>query len=385
MKKFLVIFLVLSIVYSQKPNTFQTLMLNNLLSNSEKNVCISPLSIYQIVSLLSNGATGKTKNEILKALIPDSAITKKTQLELNLNNQKILRYYNSNNEKVKMANAILAKHPLLESFAKIAQKYNTYNGLLKSVEQVNNWVNEKTNGKIKTILDQNKNLANVEMILLNAIYFKSKWKYEFNKKDTVKKEFKNSNKVIVNVDTMYKEFETIKYYEDEKIQMVELPYEDENLSMILLLPSEKYTSVKEYINKEKEDYTKLYNKLKEIKDVKLYLPKFEVEFSSSLVDSFKKMGMKLAFSDNANLDQLFSNPNLNKGLYVEDILHKTYVKVDEEGTEAASSTAVIISRKSMKKNIYFNRSFIYMIRDKRIKDTKGNDMMLFLGVINELK
>ena len=385
MKKFLIIFLVLSIVYSQKPNTFQTLMLNNLLSNSEKNVCISPLSIYQIVSLLSNGATGKTKNEILKALIPDSAITKKTQLELNLNNQKILRYYNSNNEKVKMANAILAKHPLLESFAKIAQKYNTYNGLLKSVEQVNNWVNEKTNGKIKTILDENKNLANVEMILLNAIYFKSKWKYEFNKKDTVKKEFKNSNKVIVNVDTMYKEFETIKYYEDEKIQMVELPYEDENLSMILLLPSEKYTSVKEYINKEKEDYTKLYNKLKEIKDVKLYLPKFEVEFSSSLVDSFKKMGMKLAFSDNANLDQLFSNRNLNKHLYVEDILHKTYVKVDEEGTEAAGSTAVIISRKSMKKNIYFNRSFIYMIRDKRIKDTKGNDMMLFLGVINELK
>ena len=385
MKKFLVIFLVLSIVYSQKPNTFQTFMLNNLLSNSEKNVCISPLSIYQIVSLLSNGATGKTKNEILKALIPDSAITKKTQLELNLNNQKILRYYNSNNEKVKMANAILAKHPLLESFAKIAQKYNTYNGLLKSVEQVNNWVNEKTNGKIKTILDENKNLANVEMILLNAIYFKSKWKNEFNKKDTVKKEFKNSNKVIVNVDTMYKEFETIKYYEDEKIQMVELPYEDENLSMILLLPSEKYTSVKEYINKEKEDYTKLYNKLKEIKDVKLYLPKFEVEFSSSLVDSFKKMGMKLAFSDNANLDQLFSNRNLNKHLYVEDILHKTYVKVDEEGTEATGSTAVIISRKSMKKNIYFNRSFIYMIRDKRIKDTKGNDMMLFLGVINELK
>ena len=125
--------------------------------------------------------------------------------------------------------------------------------------------------------------------------------------------------------------------------------------------------------------------MKEIKDVKLYLPKFEVEFSSSLVDSFKKMGMKLAFSDNANLDQLFSNRNLNKHLYVEDILHKTYVKVDEEGTEATGSTAVIISRKSMKKNIYFNRSFIYMIRDKRIKDTKGNDMMLFLGVINELK
>ena len=75
MKKFLVIFLVLSIVYSQKPNTFQTLMLNNLLSNSEKNVCISPLSIYQIVSLLSNGATGKTKNEILNKdgifFIPD--------------------------------------------------------------------------------------------------------------------------------------------------------------------------------------------------------------------------------------------------------------------------------------------------------------------------
>ena len=96
------------------------------------------------------------------------------------------------------------------------------------------------------------------MILLNAVYFKSNWKYKFNIENTIKREFKNSNNEIVNVDTMFKEFETIMYYEDEKIKMIELPYQDENLSMIIILPSEKYSSVIDYINKEKEDYSKLY-------------------------------------------------------------------------------------------------------------------------------
>ena len=225
------------------------------------------------------------------------------------------------------------------------------------------------------------------MILLNAVYFKSNWKYKFNIENTIKREFKNSNNEIVNVDTMFKEFETIMYYEDEKIKMIELPYQDENLSMIIILPSEKYSSVIDYINKEKEDYSKLYNKLNETKNVRLYLPKFEIEFYASLVESFKNMGMKLAFTTDGNFDKLLKNKKLNHGLYIEDILHKTYVKVDEEGTEAAAATAIIVSKRCMK--IYIDmivdHSFIYMIRDKRIKDINGNEMMLFIGIINNLK
>ena len=225
------------------------------------------------------------------------------------------------------------------------------------------------------------------MILLNAVYFKSNWKYKFNIENTKKRKFKNSNNEIVNVDIMFKKFETIMYYEDEKIKMIELPYQDENLSMIIILPSEKYSSVIDYINKEKEDYSKLYNKLNETKNVRLYLPKFEIEFYASLVASFKNMGMKLAFTTDGNFDKLLKNKKLNHDLYIEDILHKTYVKVDEEGTEAAAATAIIVSKRCMK--IYIDmivdHSFIYMIRDKRIKDINGNEMMLFIGIINNLK
>ena len=382
MKKYLILFFILNFISSQKL-TFQATMLNNLILKSQENICICPISIYQVVSLISNGAAGKTYEEIVKSLIPGAEIRKNTQLLLNINNQDILRYYNAKTNIVKMVNGILTKHPLSTSFLHISKKYNALISLLESVQQVNNWVKENTNGKIEKILDENRNLGNVEMILLNAIYFKSNWKYKFDTKKTSLLPFTNLNKENKNIETMYQEFESIMYYEDEKIKMIELPYDD-NLSMIILLPSEKYNSVKDYIRKEKEDYTLIFNKLKETKDVKLYLPKFKIEYSSSLKESFQKMGMKLAFSSNANLKKLFSDSNLNKNIYIEDILHKTYIKIDEEGTEAASASAVIISKRGMRNEMRVNRSFLYMIKDKRIMDTNGNNMMLFIGIVNNL-
>ena len=383
MKKYLILFFILTIISTQKL-TFQTTMLNNLISKSHENVCICPISIYQIVSLTSNGASGKTYEEIVKSLIPDIEIKKNTQLLLNINNQDILRVYNQKNNIVKMVNGILTKHPLSKNFLYISKKYNSFIGLLESVKQVNNWVKENTNGKIEKILDENRSLGNVEMILLNAIYFKSNWKYKFDPKKTELLPFTNLNKEKKNVETMYQQFEKIMYYEDEKIKMIELPYDD-NLSMIILLPSEKYNSIGDYIKKEKEDYTLINNKLKETEKVKLYLPKFKIEYSSSLKESFKKMGMKLAFSDNANLKKLFSDSNLSKNIYIEDILHKTYINVDEEGTEAAGATAVIISKRAMGIEMRVNHSFLYMIKDKRIMDINGNNMMLFIGIVNNLE
>ena len=383
MKKYLILFFILNFISSQKL-TFQATMLNNLILKSQENICICPISIYQVVSLVSNGAAGKTYEEIVKSLIPGAEIRKNTQLLLNINNQDILRYYNAKTNIVKMVNGILTKHPLSTSFLHISKKYNALISLLESVQQVNNWVKENTNGKIEKILDENRNLGNVEMILLNAIYFKSNWKYKFDTKKTSLLPFTNLNKENKNIETMYQEFESIMYYEDEKIKMIELPYDD-NLSMIILLPSEKYNSIGDYIKKEKEDYTLINNKLKETEKVKLYLPKFKIEYSSSLKESFKKMGMKLAFSDNANLKKLFSDSNLSKNIYIEDILHKTYINVDEEGTEAAGATAVIISKRAMGIEMRVNHSFLYMIKDKRIMDINGNNMMLFIGIVNNLE
>ena len=148
MKKLLILFFILTFISSQKLT-----LLNNLLKPNE-NICICPISIYQVLSLVSNGASGKTYEEIVKSLIPDTEIKKNTALLLNLNNQDILHYYNSKSNIVKIVNGVLTKHPVSRSFLHISKKYNALIELLESVKQVNNWVKENKNGKIEKIVDK---------------------------------------------------------------------------------------------------------------------------------------------------------------------------------------------------------------------------------------
>ncbi len=204
MKKFILFFFLISLISSQKSNkkTFQTTLFSHLYQKDDENICISPLSIYQIISLVSNGAIEETQKEIFKTLIPDGKINKKTQLSLNANNQQILKYYNSKNERVKIANAVLTKDQLQESFKKICKKYDAFSDRLINAEQVNKWCNEKTNGKITKIID--KLNEDTRMILINAIYLKTDWTYPF-KKNTEKKNFKNSNGKIVKIEKMKNE------------------------------------------------------------------------------------------------------------------------------------------------------------------------------------
>ena len=136
--------------------------------------------IYQIISLVSNGAIEKTQEEIFKVLIPDGKINKKTQLALNANNQQIIKYYNSKNKRVRIANAVMTKDPLKESFKKICKKYDASIDRLINAEQVNKWCSEKTNGKITKIIDELN--EDTRMILINAIYLKANWKEPFEKK-----------------------------------------------------------------------------------------------------------------------------------------------------------------------------------------------------------
>ena len=386
MKRLFLQIILISFIYSQKL-TFQTTLFSHLYNNPNENVCISPLSIYQIVSLVSNGATGITQKEILQALIPDSKIDKKSQLKINNVNSQILQIYDSKNKYVKIANAVMTKDKIKPHFIKFCKKYNALIEPLQSADQVNKWCSEKTNGKINHIIDEIP--EEMRMILLNAVYFKANWAYKFEDKYTQKRAFKNSNNKIVQVDTMYQSFDSVNYYEDKKIQMIELPYEDKNLSMVIILPKkEVYSSSLNYMKKEKLDFIKLINKLQITSDVELYLPKFKLEYEKSLVNAFTKMKMKKAFSDFAE----FTNLNEGIALKIGDILHKTFIEVDEKGTEAAAVTAIeMVETTSVgpeEKKItymYVDHSFIYMIRDKRIKDTNSNNMMLFIGVVNNLK
>ena len=343
-------------------------------------ICISPLSIYQILSLVSNGANKETQNEILQ-LIQNKDLFSKTQININLNNENILKIY-ENNKNISIANAILSKIPISENFLLISKRYKAFNSILKSVEQVNKWCKEKTNGKIDKIID---NINGIELILLNAVYFNYEWKYPFEKEGTYKRDFQNENKSISKVEMMSKHFFNINYYEDNKIQMIELPYKNENISMIIILPSkEKFSSTFDYLNQEEKNIEELIKKLQLKNNIKLNLPKFEFKYEISLKDSLIKMNMQQAFNDNAD----FSKITKEKNLKIDDIIHKTYIKVDELGTEAAAITEISMVECAMAINdiIYMNvdHFFIFMIRDKRIMDINKNEIMLFIGNVDNL-
>ena len=385
MKKIIFLFFLISFISSQKRELpFQIKLFSLLNENQNENICISPLSLYQILSLVSNGAVGKTQEEILNVLVPNNKINKKIQLSINANNQQIINYYNSKNKKVVTVNGILTKVSLKKEFEKICKKYEAGILPLINVEQINNWCSEKTNGKIKKIIDKISPLTT--MILLNAVYFKVNWKYKFDEVKTKKMDFRNSNGIIVKVDTMYNEFSKIKYFENEKIQMIELPYEDDNLSMIILLPKlNKFTSSSDYLKKEKLDFIESINKMTYKKNVKLNLPKFELEYKKQLNEILQKMNMKLAFYNNL---ADFSNLSKTKS-YIFQVIHSTYIKVDESGTESAAASLIEMRTNStviIKNYINMNvdHSFIYMIKDKRIKDINKSNMLLFLGTVNSL-
>lgn len=216
------------------------------------------------------------------------------------------------------------------------------------------------------------------MILINAVYFKDKWVYQFKDYDTKKEHFNGKGLV----DMMHQTFDWVLYYQNDEVQIIELPYQESSNSALIILPKEKYNNdlnafssnlstqkVKNWISKMKEE------------NVKLSLPKFEIEFEIKLNDIMKEMGMIDAFiPEKANFRNLCEEADL----YLSLIKHKAYLKVDEYGTEAAAVTIMAIDKymllpgKPIEMNV--NRPFIFAIINKNVKD-----LFLFIAKVEDIK
>ena len=266
------------------------------------------------------------------------------------------------------------------------KNYNISINELINATQINDFCYNNTNGKIPSIIDELK--PSTAFILINAIYFKGNWSLPFKKENTKKLPFKNTDNSIVKTDTMFKYFDEIDFYEDDKIQMIALPYRSKKLSfkMIILLPNnEKFVSPLNYLQSENiENINALISKLHKCYNVYLYLPKFKTEFEEKLNSILNEMNMKRAFS-NPQFDRMTKDY-----IFIDEIIHKTFIQVNEEGTEAAAVTAAIGLFGSAQKPeeeyyMYVNHSFIYMIVSDEIKDSEGNYLMPFLGVVNKLE
>jgi len=368
----------------QTSNDFAFDIFKEIALNGENgdNLMISPLSISLALAMTYNGAEGTTKEAFEKVLHLSGLSVE----EINQSYQKLISALLTVDPKVIMeiANSIWYRDDFSVEANFLNINKNYYDAEVTdlnfsdpaSVDIINNWVSEKTHQKINKIVDLIK--PDDVMFLINAVYFKGIWKYQFNKDDTKDKLFYNQNGDPLKNVKMMSFKEKINYASNDLFQAVELPYGQGNFNMVVLLPGYQIPLDSLASEMNATNWNTWMESFSNETPVNVYLPKFKVEYKKELMPELTRLGMGIAFSDFAD----FTKINKNGGLYISSVKHKTFIEVDEEGTEAAAVTSVTISFTSAgggDGSIEFNANhpFIYVIMEK----TTG--AIMFMGKITE--
>jgi serpin B len=324
-----------------------------------------------------NGANGETQTAMEKTL----KVYGLTPEDINKSYSDLVAALKSLDPKVllEIANAIFYRQNFQVENDFVSINKNYYDARVdafdfsspKALETINSWVADKTRDKIKTILKEIK--PDNVMFLLNAIYFKGIWQTKFDKDNTKNIPFHTENGTV-NVPTMQKT-DALRYTTNELFSAVQLPYGAGNYNMYLFLPEPDY-SVQDIISGlDKNNWTNWMDSFGEPVNIDLQIPRLKYMYEIKLNDVLSKMGMGIAFGGGAD----FTGINQSGGLYIDYVKHKTFIEVNEEGTEAAAVTIVAISKLSAgpPQNIpfYVNRPFFYVITEK---DTGA---ILFMGTV----
>ncbi|CAF0874582.1 unnamed protein product [Brachionus calyciflorus] len=329
------------------------------------------------MSLCLIGSDGTTFTSLQRSLNL-SNYTKSQILNLNKQTLKSLNIQNEKNISLSTANRIYISHNfnITKKFSTLAKQYfesdvlnlNTNNPVESSMS-INQWVSNKTHHKINNIINPNVISSETSLILLNAIYFKGIWKFKFDKSITKKENFYLSNGKVEKIDMMHlnKKFKFIYMPGGLKADLIELAYSSDKISMVILLPHENNSLE----NIQKEINLNILNQIlkkdKNFEQVNLKIPRFKLEFKRDLENFFKSQTEAKAFSKSeANFSGISTN---SKGLFISDVIHQAVVEVNEEGTEAAATTAIIIQKSIAPSqqqvfNFVCNRPFLFYIYDK---------------------
>ncbi|MEJ2616006.1 MAG: serpin family protein [Ignavibacteriaceae bacterium] len=235
-----------------------------------------------------------------------------------------------------------------------------------AIDIINSWVNQNTNGKINEILERIP--VDAVMYLINAIYFKAEWKYKFDQSLTIDGLFTSADGSNLPCKMMV-QANNFNYLSNDLFQAVDLPYGDSLFSMTILLPNPG-KDIDEIINLFNQENWNLWLDSFNVKEGKIWLPKFEIKYSLKLNDVLIALGMGIAFSNAADFTGIYP-PG---GIWISEVKHKTYIKVDEEGTEAAAATSVeFVKGINSSFRLKFNKPFIYIIRER------NSNTILFIG------
>lgn len=347
-------------------------------SKTEGNKMISAPSVYLALAMTLNGAEGETKEQMLKALSAQGITIE--DLNTGVSDWMISLMSDNRIAKLSIENSIWYRDGFKVNKDFLQTNADYYSAYVKSLDfsakntpdKINKWVNDATNGTIKKIVVEIDETT--MMYLINAIYFKGDWKEQFSSSKTAKMDF-NAPTGKVKIDFMNRRG-NIDCINSNGVTGVILPYLDEQFAFVGLMPKEGQKPNEMINNLSGFDFIKLLNS-KETKNIELSLPKFESSYEDSLVNELKSIGMEVPFDYN-NADFSLMKEDLKRELFISEIKHKTFIKVDEKGTEVSAVTSVEMTLTSMPielPKIVFDRPFVYGIVDI----TTG--IPLFMGIM----
>jgi serpin B len=333
-------------------------------AGENENVLISPLSISYALSMTVNGANGATRDAMLEALrlsgISVDAINNSyknlTKALLSVDKRVLMSIANS----VWIENDFTAK----KSFTDILT--NFYNADAKTFDindasapdKINAWIEDNTNGLIKKMIDKLND--NTVMLLINAIYFKGKWKSQFDESNTIQMPFYKSagNQVTI---PMMKQKTDFNVYAGNGFILAEFPYGQGNFVMDVILPNEQNGLTNTLASVSDASFTAWLSQLS-VRETNVSFPRFKYGYKKTLKEVLTDMGMGIAFTDGADL----SNITDQYDLLINDVTHQSFIETNEEGTEAAAATVVDIGLTSMPPAALvfkMDHPFLYIIRE----------------------
>ena len=347
-----------------------------------ENVFISPISISTALSMTYQGAQGNTKDEMGKVLgygdMDDETLRESYR--------EFLKYLVAMDPEIDLniANSIWYREgeAIEEEFLEVNRE--VFDALVEELDFsdeeaadiINAWIEDATEGKIEEMLD-GPIPGNVIMYLINAIYFKGDWTVPFEEEQSFDAIFNASSGEQQEI-TMMRRNGSVEYGEGEDYQTVRLPYgEKENTAMYVILPKDEGQDINEFLGTmDEEKWQDIRGSVSSSDDVELQIPRFEMEYGiKSLKNALIRLGMEEAFDMYANFD------GIRPGIFIEDVLHKAVIEVNEQGSEAAAATVVIVAESAVMDPPSFiaDRPFLFVIANEEA------DSILFMGKVQSLE
>ncbi|MFC1659836.1 serpin family protein [Gemmatimonadota bacterium] len=348
----------------------------------DSNLFIAPLSASLALGMTMNGAAGNTFEQMRTTL----GFGSMSLAEINQGYRDLIDLLRALDVRVEVGigNSIWYRQgfPVRQDF--IGRAEENFDAVIREMDFsapgaagiINDWVDDQTRGKIKEIVEAPVDPLTV-MFLINAIYFKGDWTHRFDKDKTAPAPFYGVRQSGADIPLMELS-DTLPYAEREEYQVVDLPYGGKAFSMTVLLPKAGHSMMEILDSLGPQEWSQLIGSLQR-KEGTVYLPRFRMEWERILNKTLMAMGMPDAFTGGLADFTGLSDEALQRGLYISKVKQKTYVDVDEKGTEAAGVTSVEIRETSIPDRFSFraDRPFLFLIRER------FSETILFVGILVE--